>query len=238
MKPKRTHVIARTLLLSLAIVAATFTVLLASDLLTGEIIPKSYPGGIVPTAPELRAMTVRTRGNADFPSAPNLSAKALRGQLDAIADFAAEYGYNAVFFEAAPECDALYRSSVLPSSAYLTGEQGSFAFFDPLGYLVDECKERGIQVYAVVNPYAVASGGLAASSPAAKNPGWVKNGVLDPSEPGVQKLAGKVVSELTANYDIAGVVLSGVDSGVLRRRGGLRLLRRQNRRARARQPQA
>ena len=214
MKPKRTHVIARTLLLSLAIVAATFTVLLASDLLTGEIIPKSYPGGIVPTAPELRAMTVRTRGNADFPSAPNLSAKALRGQLDAIADFAAEYGYNAVFFEAAPECDALYRSSVLPSSAYLTGEQGSFAFFDPLGYLVDECKERGIQVYAVVNPYAVASGGLAASSPAAKNPGWVKNGVLDPSEPGVQKLAGKVVSELTANYDIAGVVLSGVDSGV------------------------
>lgn len=45
MKPKRTHVIARTLLLSLAIVAATFTVLLASDLLTGEIIPKSYPGG-------------------------------------------------------------------------------------------------------------------------------------------------------------------------------------------------
>lgn len=59
---------------------------------------------------------------------------------------------------------------MLPSSAYLTGEQGSFAFFDPLGYLVDECKERGIQVYAVVNPYAVASGGLAASPPRQKIP--------------------------------------------------------------------
>ena len=38
MKPKRTHVIARSLLLSLAIVAATFTVLLASDLLTLSLI--------------------------------------------------------------------------------------------------------------------------------------------------------------------------------------------------------
>lgn len=214
MKPKRTHVIARTLLVSLAIVAATFTVLLASDLLTGKIIPKSYPEGIPAAQEELRAITVRTRANADFPSAPNLSAKALRGQLDTIVSFAADYGYNAVFFEAAPECDALYRSSVLPSSAYLTGEQGAFSFFDPLGYLVDECKERGIQVYAVVNPYAVAQTGLAESSPAAQNPGWVKDGMLDPAEPGVQKLAGKVVSELTSNYDVAGVVLSGIDSGV------------------------
>ena len=112
MKHETKRTILRTLLASLAIIAATCAVLYASDLLTAPISPKTPPAGIPPAAEKLRALTVRTRGNADFPSEPGLSAKEQRAQLNEIAAFAAEYGYNAVFFEAAPSCDALYRSSI------------------------------------------------------------------------------------------------------------------------------
>lgn len=108
MKHETKRTILRTLLASLAIVAATCAVLYASDLLTSPISSKTPPAGIPAAGEQLHALIVRTRGNADFPSAPGLSAKQQRAQLDEIAAFAGEYGYNAVFFEAVPSCDALY----------------------------------------------------------------------------------------------------------------------------------
>lgn len=212
MKHETKRTILRTLLASLAIVAATCAVLYASDLLTSPISSKTPPAGIPAAGEQLHALIVRTRGNADFPSAPGLSAKQQRAQLDEIAAFAGEYGYNAVFFEAVPSCDALYRSSILPSSAYWMGEQGAFAFFDPLDYLVNVCKESGIQVYAMIDPFAVSAEDLAESSPASKNPEWIAaDGRFNPTELGVQQLAGSVAAELATRYDIAGIVLEGVE---------------------------
>ena len=212
MKHETKRTILRTLLASLAIVAATCAVLYASDLLTSPISSKTPPAGIPAAGEQLHALIVRTRGNADFPSAPGLSAKQQRAQLDEIAAFAGEYGYNAVFFEAVPSCDALYRSSILPSSAYWMGEQGAFAFFDPLDYLVNVCKESGIQVYAMIDPFAVSAEDLAESSPASKNPEWIAaDGRFNPTELGVQQRAGSVAAELATRYDIAGIVLEGVE---------------------------
>ena len=39
----------------------------------------------------------------------------MQAELDEIAAFANTYGYNAIFFEAVPECDAFYQSEILPS---------------------------------------------------------------------------------------------------------------------------
>ena len=151
----------RTLLASLAILAVTFTVLSASDLFHGEIIKREFPEGIPATPETLRAMTVRTQGNADFPSAPGLPAKEMQAELDEIAAFANTYGYNAIFFEAVPECDAFYQSEILPSSSFWTGKQGGFTFFDPLRYLTNISKTYNIQVYAVVDAFGVAAEGRA-----------------------------------------------------------------------------
>lgn len=205
--------VVRTLFFSALIVALTFTTLLAGNLLSGEVSPKSYPEGIPALNGELRAVTVRTGADGDFPSAPGIAAKAQQEQLDRIASFAGNYGFNAVFFEAVPDGAAFYRSALLPSSAYWTGEQGAFTFFDPLGYLTDACKEKGIQVYAVMNPFAVYDGTLAKDAPAKRNPKWTLDGFLDPASDEVRSLAAAVMEELANHYDIAGVVLSGVDSG-------------------------
>lgn len=213
MNKRKLPIVLRTLLVSILLVGVTFTTLFAADLLGGVLIPTVYPDGIPPLSGELRAMTVRTQNNADFPSAPGLPTKRLKSELEEIAAFAQTYGYNAIFFEAVPQHDAFYRSSLLPSSAFWTGKQGSFTFFDPLAYLTNLCKELDIQVYAVVDPFDVAGQeSLAAKSPALQNAEWVSNGHLDPTQIPVQKLIAKIVGELTAGYDIAGVILSGVDS--------------------------
>ncbi len=203
----------RTLLASLAILAVTFTVLSASDLFHGEIIKREFPEGIPATPETLRAMTVRTQGNADFPSAPGLPAKEMQAELDEIAAFANTYGYNAIFFEAVPECDAFYQSEILPSSSFWTGKQGGFTFFDPLRYLTNISKTYNIQVYAVVDAFGVAAEGRASASPVDSD--LIANGLLDPDAQKVQSLLPAVVKELTGRYDVAGVVFAGVDSKAL-----------------------
>ena len=50
------------------------------------------------------------------------------------------------------------------------------------------------------------------SSPASKNPEWIAaDGRFNPTELGVQQLAGSVAAELATRYDIAGIVLEGVE---------------------------
>ncbi len=205
------RIILQTLLLCFLLIALTVAVTAASSLLGAQLLPEIYPDGIPAQQGQLRALTVRTRNNADFPSVAGLPAQSVKAELQELVDFAQTYGYNTIFFEAAPEADAFYRSSVLPASRYWTGEEGGFTFFDPLKYLVNICKEPGIQVYAVVNPFALPDDPQT-SRIASGNPEWVmENGLLDPAADGVQKLIGKVCKELS-EYDIAGIVFSGVDS--------------------------
>ena len=211
MKSNNRGVIFRTLFLALLLVCATGLVLFASTLLTGEINPRTYPDGIPAPPEELRAFTVLTGENGDFPAAANLSAKEQQAQLDEIVAFAATYGFNTILFEAMPEGDAFYRSKHLPASAYWMGKQGSFTFFDPLYYLSNIAKEKNIRVYALVDPFSLSANGKAENAPAAKHPDWVTaDGFLNPAKPEVQKLLAGVAQELTENYDIAGVVLHEV----------------------------
>lgn len=205
--------VVRSLVLSILIIILTAgSVLAVSQLITEKLEIKSYPDEIPVLTDDLRALTVKTKNNVDFPSSPGLPTKELKNELDKLVEFADTFGYNAIFFETVSECDAFYQSKILPSSSYWTGKQGGFTFFDPLKYLTNTSKEHEIQVYAVIDPFAVNSQNLSEKSPAADQPDWITNNYLNPAEPGVQKLTGKIVDELTANYDIAGVVLSGIDS--------------------------
>lgn len=205
--------VVRSLVLSILIIILTAgSVLAVSQLITKKLEIKSYPEEIPVLSDDLRALTVKTKNNVDFPSSPGLPTKELKNELDKLVEFADTFGYNAIFFETVSECDAFYQSKILPSSSYWTGKQGGFTFFDPLKYLTNTSKEHEIQVYAVIDPFTVNTQTLTEKSPAADHPDWITNNYLNPAEPGVQKLTGKIVDELTSNYDIAGVVLSGIDS--------------------------
>lgn len=164
---------------------------------------------------EMRGVWVSTVFGIDFPSAEGLSADRLRGELDAIVQNAADMGFNAIFFQVRPACDAMYKSDIFPWSKYLTGRQGAEPpdGFDPLEYIVGQAHKRKIALHAWINPFRVSSdesesGALAENNPARTDGFSVECGgklYLNPGLPEVRSLVVSGVSEILERYDVDGI---------------------------------
>ena len=102
---------------------------------------------------ELRGAWVATVSNINFPSAAGLSAAAQEAELRSLVALLAELGFNAIFFQVRPECDAFYPSGLEPWSRYLSGTQGQDPGYDPLAVLLDAAHAQGVEVHAWLNPY-------------------------------------------------------------------------------------
>lgn len=167
-----------------------------------------------PEEEELRGVWVATVHNIDFPSRQNLTAAELKAEIDELMNQVLDMGLNAVFLQVRPASDALYSSSIFPSSAYVVGTQGKELPLDVLEYAVEAAHKRGIQLHAWLNPYRVTTSGtnlteLAESNPARLHPEWVvSNGsalYYNPGLPEVRQLILDGVMEIVRNYDVDGI---------------------------------
>ena len=170
---------------------------------------------------QLRGVWLSTVNNLDFPSKTGLGEKQLKSELDSVIETCVNTSINAVFFQARPCADALYKSDFFPWSAVITGTQGKAPEngFDPLAYLVEKAHARGIEVHAWVNPYRIGKdskdvqnvlNGLAENSPAKLHPEYrvicSDGGVyFNPALPEVRQLIISGVEELVRGYDIDGI---------------------------------
>ncbi len=174
---------------------------------------------LIDPASEVRGVYIASVYNIDFPTKPDLSASALKKELDSILDNAAAAGLNTVFFQVRPACDALYKSELFPVSEALSSS-GKLVM-DPLAYIVEQAHKRNIFVHAWVNPLRVTTGSTAKpntdvknlpkNSPAAQHPEWTlpyADGrlYLDPGIPAVRDLIADGVREIVKNYDVDGVI--------------------------------
>lgn len=165
---------------------------------------------------DISGLLVRSLGNEDFPSRSNLSAKAMRTELDDLTDYAVAAGYNAIFFEVRPEGDSLYSSTVFPKSRYLVKNQGDFTFFDPLKEMLKAASGKGLSVYAVVDPYYIGSDLtlLDNSHPAVRDPSLaaaVGDGYyLNPASNDTVRLNAGDIARIARSYKVAGIVLRGL----------------------------
>ena len=162
---------------------------------------------------EVRGVWIASVWNIDFPSAPDLSASALKAEIDEILSVCAKNGLNTVFFQVRPSADALYDSAIFPISANLSSERK--LVFDPLDYIVGAAHQHNIRVHAWVNPLRVTVAGddrasLPEKSPARLHPDWVVSygGKLcfNAGLPEVRSLVADGVKEIVAKYDVDGVV--------------------------------
>lgn len=123
---------------------------------------------------------------------------------------------NTVVVHARPFGDALYASSVFPTSYLITGTEGAALPFDPLAIMVTEAHRQGLSIEAWVNPYRVrasAAKPLAAGNPAQQflNSGSsavyrYNNGIY--YNPGSQEAIDLIVAgikEIVQNYDVDGI---------------------------------
>lgn len=175
--------------------------------------PRRSRAAAVTAVTEMRGMWLATVSNRDWPSRPGLSAAAQRAELTAHLDRAVLAGLNTVIFQVRPCADALWPSPYEPWSEYLTGTQGAFPGWDPLGAAVTEAHARGLRLHAWFNPYRIAHhtdpARLAAGHPAREHPDWTVpyGGKLyyNPGLPEVQAFVRTAMLDAVAKYPVDAV---------------------------------
>ncbi len=164
---------------------------------------------------EFRGAWIATVGNIDYPTSKTLTTAQQQAEFIKLLDQHKQAGINAVMVQIRTNGDAFYPSALAPWSEFLTGRQGKAPepFYDPMLFMISECRKRGIEFHAWFNPYrAVANvntAALDANHVAIKRPDWLlpygNLRVLDPGNPAVRKHVTQVVLEVTNKYDVDGI---------------------------------
>ncbi|MBL1215416.1 MAG: DUF1343 domain-containing protein [Ignavibacteriae bacterium] len=201
------------LILSLVIIYNSCSSTITDTARVDEVVEQTED---TPTAMrEFRAAWVATVANINWPSKKGLSTEDQKREAIELLDLLKENNFNAVVFQARPQCDALYQSTYEPWSYYLTGQQGKAPepFYDPLEFWIDEAHKRGLELHVWCNPYRAhhsVGGEVSEYSIVKTKPELVvelKNGYwwLDPSLKGTQDHSTNVVMDIVKRYDVDGV---------------------------------
>lgn len=104
---------------------------------------------------ELRAAWIATVEYIDWPAKPGLSTQEQQESYVQLLDQLKAAGMNAVIVQVRPTADTFYPSSYEPWSTYLTGRQGQAPqpYYNPLAFMIEEAKKRGLEFHAWFNPY-------------------------------------------------------------------------------------
>lgn len=162
---------------------------------------------------ELRAAWISTVYGIDWPSSADAPATQ-RTKLITILDRLKESGINTIYFQVRTTGDALYNSSIVPWSHWLTGNYGQNPNWDPLAFAIDEAHKRGLEIHAWLNPYRAAitanfATTYAPNHMARVNPSWlITAGTTRYFNPGIANVRNHIVSvveEIVNNYDVDGI---------------------------------
>jgi uncharacterized lipoprotein YddW (UPF0748 family) len=165
---------------------------------------------------EFRAVWIATINNIDWPSNPNLTVEAQKGEFLRFLDTFQKFNMNVVILQVRAASDAFYESKSEPWSHFLTGKQGKAPkpYYDPLAWAIEMCHQRGMELHAWFNPFRVRNLGFYPLDPnsfAAKHPQYVKEFdkkyFLDPGYPEVISHLVEVIAEVATNYDVDAILL-------------------------------
>jgi uncharacterized lipoprotein YddW (UPF0748 family) len=169
-----------------------------------------------PPKRELRGAWIATYINLDWPTNASQTPDQERAAFINLLNTLKQTGINAVYVQLRSECDAMYPSSIEPWSAALTGTQGTppNPYYDPLQFMIDECRARGLEFHAWFNPFRAINNfnninNFAANHVAKVHPEWLLSQgtyrILDPGIPAVRDYVISVVMDVLRRYDIDGV---------------------------------
>ncbi|MCL2201201.1 MAG: family 10 glycosylhydrolase, partial [Oscillospiraceae bacterium] len=172
---------------------------------------------------EFRGVWVTTVINLDFPTAPGISAEAMKQEIDEIVARTVELGLNTIIFQVRPTGDAFYESDIFPWSHWLSGTQGvGISDFDPLAYWIEVSHANNLELHAWINPYRIIHtitnssdpNTLYENHPVRLRPelavGWTDNNgrsglFLDPGLPEARQLIIDGIENLIRNYAVDGI---------------------------------
>lgn len=164
----------------------------------------------------LRGVWVSTVSNLDWPSKSSYGkVETQKAEYVQLLDEVQAMGMNAVFVQVRPSADAIYPSSLVPWTSYLTGTAGKDPGYDPLQFLIEETHRRGMEFHAWFNPFRASTGGDASKLPANHvanvHPEWIVkfDGKLyiNPGIPEAREHVIQAIMEVVNEYEIDGVHL-------------------------------
>ena len=122
---------------------------------------------------------------------------------------------NTIFLHVSPFSDAIYNSSIMPSSYTIVGQEGISLGMDYLTYFIEEAHKRNIKVHAWINPYRISSNSditkLSSKNPAidflkTNDAKITDKGIYyNPASPKVLDLLLRQIKELLINYKVDGI---------------------------------
>lgn len=167
---------------------------------------------------DVRGVFLTSVYNLDWPTSRTATPAGQQAELITILDNLKTNGYNTVFLQVRPECDAMYPSNLEPWSYRLTGTQGLAPnpLWDPLSFAITETHNRGLDLHAWINPYrvraSIAEYTAATNSILNTQPSWILTAsnnanlkILNPGLPAVQDYITAVVQDISSRYDIDGI---------------------------------
>lgn len=157
---------------------------------------------------EFRSSWVTTAWGLDWPSGSTPSAQQ-QSMID-ILDQLKSQNMNVIVFQASPRGDAHYDSDRLPWAHTLTGTPGQDPGWDPLRFVINEARKRGMEVHAWFNAFTTAydsnndnSGESGIKNVRLTNPDWMEHGGwMNPGIPDARNWQVGNVMELVDRYDI------------------------------------
>lgn len=93
--------------------------------------------------------------NLDWPEGGKWDADEQKRRMCEILDDIKAKGISRVFFQVRTRGDTFYKSDLFPWSEFLTGKIGKAPDYDPLQFVSEECKKRGIKLEAWMNPFLI-----------------------------------------------------------------------------------
>ncbi len=167
---------------------------------------------------ETRAVWIATNHRLDWPP-QTLDQEKQKKALENIFTTIKAKNLNTVFFQVSSNGTALFNSSYLPFSSYITGKSNDSTAYDPLELAIDEAHKRGLEIHAWINCMNFFSGSetnvLNSDHIVKRKPEWIiednRDGVksfwLDPGLPEVRTFIADMITEIVENYDVDGIQL-------------------------------
>ncbi|MBN1637753.1 MAG: family 10 glycosylhydrolase [Ignavibacteriales bacterium] len=169
----------------------------------------------IPPTREFRGVWIASVANLDWPLKRTYTTQEQQDALVSMLDSLKLCNINAVFFQVRPECDALYISSIEPWSYWLTNSQGTppNPLWDPLEFAIQECRKRGMEIHAWLNPYRAVRNATTYSQHASHitntHPEWILTfnnlKILNPGIPNVWDYNISVIVDIVNRYDVDGI---------------------------------
>ena len=144
------------------------------------------------------------------------NAKDMKKTIDVMLDTSKDFGFNMIILQVRAFSDAIYPSSIFPSSRSVVNKEGDELPFDILEYFIKEAHQKDLELHAWVNPYRI-SNETDSSVISVTNPAYdmlddsTAVAVLDsgiyynPASSEVESLILEGINEIISNYDVDGI---------------------------------